>query len=355
MPLLLLVADQAESLDVLHANLRDSGHELVDARSTDEALALALQHAPDLVVCDVTGAFETVRRLKEQRRDELLPVVLVTAAGDAASRQEGLRAGADGFLSRPVDGIELVSCIDNLVALREHRQALARKALELAELRRFRDEMSAMIVHDLEAPLAIVMGRLDKVAGETLTAGGASSLGEAQYAARRIALLLANLVDVARLEAEHVELHRQPITLDALLGPVIHPRRRLADARDLRLVATYDPHAILDVDPDLVSRVVENLIDNGLRHTPAGGVIEVSMRSEPGRQTLLVGNSGPPVPPESRVLIFEKFGRVSGQSGRSHLGLGLYFCRLVAEAHGGRLDVEESADLPTVFVLTLPS
>jgi signal transduction histidine kinase len=211
-----------------------------------------------------------------------------------------------------------------------------------------------MIVHDLKNPLSVVMGGLDFLTDEGLSGDAAEALADAQSAARRISLLLANLVDVAKLEANRFQLRRKRITLEALLAPVLNPRRRLAQARDIRLTSSFDPKAQVDVDVDLVTRVVENLLDNGLRYTPSGGQLDVNACTDPGREAIYIGNSGPPVPPEKRSLIFEKFGQTTPGSGRMNLGLGLYFCRLVAEAHGGRIHVEETAELPTVFVMTLP-
>jgi signal transduction histidine kinase len=355
---LLLVDDLEENLTVLHRFLSDSGHELIDARTGEEALRLAWERRVDLVLCDVImpelNGFEIARRLKEAHRDEYLPVVLITSLTDQSSRQLGLRVGADDFLSRPVDRAELHSRITTLLALREQRRTLSNKIVELAEMHRFRDEVSAMIVHALKNPLSVVVGGLDYLADEKFSEGGAEAFADTRAAARRIAVLLDNLLDVTRLEANRFPLKRRRITLEALMGPLLAPRRRMFDAREIRLEVVYDPSAMLDIDADLVARVVENLLDNGMRYAPAGGVLRVTARTEPGQQAIVIGNSGPPVPAESRAIIFEKYGQASGSNGRMNLGIGLYFCRLVAEAHGGRIHVEETAELPAMFVVTLP-
>jgi signal transduction histidine kinase len=201
----------------------------------------------------------------------------------------------------------------------------------------------------------VVMGGLDFVAEEELRPDAAEAVADAQAAARRIALLLANLLDVAKLESNRFQLRRQRTSAVALVEPVIALRRRLASTREIALDSAVDPELQIEADLELVTRVLENLLDNGLRYTPAGGRLCVlSRRPASGGCELVVGNTGPPVPPEARSLIFEKYGQTTPGAGRMNLGLGLYFCRLVLEAHGGRIFVDESPELPSQFVLALP-
>jgi len=129
----------------------------------------------------------------------------------------------------------------------------------------------------------------------------------------------------------------------------------LARSREIALVPAIEPSATVEADTDLVTRVVENLLDNAFRYTPRGGRIEVAARKSGERVAVSVGNSGPPIPREARALIFEKYGQTGADHGRMNVGLGLYFCRLAVEAHGGRLRVEERPDLPTVFEMDLPA
>jgi signal transduction histidine kinase len=110
----------------------------------------------------------------------------------------------------------------------------------------------------------------------------------------------------------------------------------------------------LDCDAEMLTRVLENLLDNGLRYAPQRGKLVARAVAVGDTIELQVGNNGPPVPVEARALIFEKFGQTASGTGRMNLGLGLYFCRLVAEVHGGTIRVEETPALPTLFVFALP-
>ena len=108
------------------------------------------------------------------------------------------------------------------------------------------------------------------------------------------------------------------------------------------------------VDADLMTRAVENIFDNALRHTPNGGSIEIERREVGPDVEIRIGNSGGAIPVEERMTIFEKHQRGSTEVGRMNLGLGLYFCRLAIEAQGGKMWVEETTRMPTVFGIRLP-
>jgi signal transduction histidine kinase len=99
---------------------------------------------------------------------------------------------------------------------------------------------------------------------------------------------------------------------------------------------------------------VENILDNALRYTPAGGTIEIELREVGPDVEIRIGNSGFAIPVEERDKVFDKYRQESSENGRMNLGLGLYFCRLAVEMHGGRIWVEETERLPTVFALRLP-
>lgn len=359
---ILIVDDDPVNRELLGAYLDGGGHQLYEADSGEGALALVEATAPDLVLLDVMmpglGGLETLRRLKRRAKDEFLPVVLVTALGDGAARLEGLRAGADEFLTKPVDRHELLLRISNLLALRNKDRALLKRNIELVELQRFREELSMLIVHDLKNPLSVIMSNIDYVLESEDAADEAErreALHDTRAATRRVARLLANLLDVARMEAGRLELHRTHAAVADVVGPLLHQRHHMARARQIDLVSSVEGTTQLYADVDLIARVLENVLDNAFRHTPPGGRIELQAAAGPSTLTLAIGNTGEPIPVEARARLFEKFAQTSSGVGRMNLGLGLYFCRLAAEAHAGRIWVEQTAALPTVFNLELPS
>ena len=359
MPTILIVDDEPLNRELLHAYLDGAGHTLVAVDSGEAALAAVERDHPDLVLLDVMmpglDGFATAERIKALTREEFLPVILVTALSDLSARVQGLRAGADEFLSKPVDRHELLLRVSNLLALRAKESALARRNVELVELQRFRDEMSAMIVHDLKSPLSVILTNLDYALEGGDEAETREALRDSRAAGNRALRLLANLLDLSRIEAGQLKLKRTRTRLGALVDPLVRQRAHLAEAREIAISCAVEPRVEVEADVELLSRVVDNVFDNAFRHTPPGGRIEVQAASVPHAVQLRIGNSGDPIPLEARELIFERFAQLRGDVGRMNLGLGLYFCRLATEAHGGRIWVEETRELPTVFGLELPA
>jgi signal transduction histidine kinase len=295
--------------------------------------------------------------LKERAGETFLPIIVLTSLSDSASRIRALKMGADDFLSKPIDRLEVTMRIKNLLALRSKDVALTGRNVALAELNRFKDEMSALLVHDLKGPLSVMLMNCEYVAKQV---GGGDpavieAIADAKTAGLRVIRLLANLLDIARSEGQVLSLRRANTDLTRLLRDLTNQRRAGARSRAITL-SVIAPHPVsVAVDEDLLSRALENILDNALRYTPAEGEIEVTVARSGELASIRVANTGPSIPTESRRLVFEKFGQAASDNvGRMNLGLGLYFCRLALEAHGGTVAIEDNETFPTVFVLTLP-
>ncbi|MCU1281600.1 MAG: His Kinase (phospho-acceptor) protein [bacterium] len=361
---ILIVDDDVDARELLRIYLHDAGYATVEAVNGEQAVELAASAAPDLVLMDAMlprmNGFEAARRIKQQGSGEFLPIIMATALRDQSSKLLGYRVGVDDFLSHPVDRIELGVRVAALLALRERHQSLMRRNEELAELQRFRDEMSSTVVHDLKNPLAVILANLAYAIDELRQAGDVvdpdvpQSLVESQEAGRRLLRLLTNLADTARIEGNRLETVAQPTSSARILTQIAMQRRVLATTREIRIDvrAAADVEATIDVD--LVTRAIENVVDNALRYTPSGGTIALLATRVDDDVELAIGNDGPPIPAEARHTIFEKYGQAGRHSGRMNLGLGLYFCRLAAEAHGGTLELRETTEFPTLFVFRLP-
>ena len=125
-------------------------------------------------------------------------------------------------------------------------------------------------------------------------------------------------------------------------------------ARGVDLQNRIDQSAVVPADDALLRRMLENLVDTAIRHTPRGGRVEANATRRPNTLALSVATTGPAIDQCERERLFEKFGGRENEASSSNVGLGLHFCRLAAEAHGGRVDIESSATYPTVFVVELP-
>jgi signal transduction histidine kinase len=230
----------------------------------------------------------------------------------------------------------------------------------LGRLQREKDSLVQLIVHDLRSPLNAVMLSLEYVGQEVRTRQAGSDLTEAlddaRSTAHRVSGMVSQILDTAKLEEGRLAFERVPIGTSDLLKRV---RQQLAPmARDKRVEVRVEapPDLAVRGDARLFGRVVENLLSNSIRHTPSGGKILLAATRDGDHCRLSVHNTGEPIQTQDRERIFAKFQQGSSEGPRlGGWGLGLYFCRMVVEAHGGSISVEDVEGWSASFVLQVPA
>jgi signal transduction histidine kinase len=228
-----------------------------------------------------------------------------------------------------------------------------------AELREKKRVLAALVVHDLRSPLSAVQGYLHLLAEEV---GSEAShvvkqyIDDANLLVNKALSLVATILDVDELEDGILRAMPSPVKLTELIDRARAGNRANFEVRGLRVDVDVDPDMVIRIDRDLFSRVIENMLDNAARYAPRGGRCAVSAKRDETGVEIAIGNSGPPVPEADRGAIFGRYFQVEKRraSARANRGLGLYFCKLAVEAHGGTIRVEQRGDLGAVFVVTLP-
>jgi signal transduction histidine kinase len=226
-------------------------------------------------------------------------------------------------------------------------EALSSEKAQLEELLRLREELADMIVHDLRNPLNVIANGLQLLAEVSIPEPEREYanivVDTMERAMQRMGRLVDTLLDIARLEEGSLELRPQPLDVGSLIEGAIAEEYRLAEAKGVTLEAR-PPSGLPDVlaDGDILQRVLINLLDNALKFTPAGGRVWVEAHPEAKVVRVDVVDTGPGIPEGERERIFEKFTQVQRQAeARRGSGLGLTFCRMAVEAHGGRIWVED--------------
>lgn len=227
------------------------------------------------------------------------------------------------------------------------------------ELRDKKRVLAALVVHDLRSPLAAALGYIHMLREELgePTASVKGYLDDTETLLGKALGLVSTILDVDELEDGMLHAVLSPVRLVDLIDRARVGNRAHFEVRQLRCEVEIDPDLVVPLDADLFGRVLENLIDNASRYAPRGGRCVISARRENGALEIAIGNDGPPVPPADREQIFGRYFQVERRraSARANRGLGLYFCRLALEAHGGSIHVEERGELGAVFVARLPA
>jgi NtrC-family two-component system sensor histidine kinase KinB len=238
---------------------------------------------------------------------------------------------------------------------------------EERELSQMREDLSSMIVHDLRSPLTAVTTGLkllrDLVPQDSTFRPLVESTTEtSQRAIRKLMSRVDSLLDISKMESGQLNLETEPTELATLADNVCAELSPLAQELEVTLTSQIDGDTPpLDIDGDKVERVLQNLVDNALKFCPANGSVTI-LTYPPGTHGAAQGftrvdvqDTGPGVPEEYKTRLFERFVQVKGRRGaRRGIGLGLTFCRLVAEAHGGRIWIEDNPAGGSIFAFTLP-
>ena len=232
-------------------------------------------------------------------------------------------------------------------------ELLARLDLSFERMRDFMADAS----HELRTPLAIIRGEADvALSHNRQPAEYRESLAIVQDEARRLTRLVEDLLNLARADAGHQQLKPEELYLNDLLEECCRSAQALARQKGVRLVAPEAPDISLRGDPELLRRLIANLLDNAIRYTPEGGAVEAKLTSAGDAAELTVSDTGVGIPPESLGRIFERFYRVDKSRSRAEggFGLGLSIVKWIAEAHEGRIAVSSRPHQGATFTVTLP-
>jgi PAS domain S-box-containing protein len=231
----------------------------------------------------------------------------------------------------------------------------------LQELERVRDEQVYMVVHDVRNPLGNIISSLellkDSLQDPTTTPAPGALVNIALRSARRISLLVESLMDMTRMEAGQFTLNTTTARLDTLIEHALEFVKPTADRKRILLRTEIEPNLppVL-INVNMIERVVVNLLDNACKFVEPGQAVTISVRlGHEADVHISVHDDGPGIPPEDQPRIFEKFSRGARAGGLpSGTGLGLAFCKLAVETHGGRIWVESEVGKGSLFTFTLP-
>jgi two-component system sensor histidine kinase/response regulator len=363
----LVVDDNVANRALAEATLTEEGYQVVLAAGGQEGIDAFEREQPDCVLLDVRmpdlDGFAVCTRIRSLPEGAHTPIVFLTALRDVDTFDRALRAGGDDFLTKPVRPTELIVRVQAALKLkkmsaelREHYDLVRSQRDDLMRLTLQKERLSAFVVHDLKNPVASMdLHAQVLLADRELSPRARDSALQIRSDARGLMRLILNLLDISKSEEGKLDLKPTAVDLDALTREIGDAAEVKARAAGVTLDLRIDARAAT-ADADLLRRVLENLLDNALRHTPRGGTVRIMSDTTDSHTHLRIADSGPGIAPEMRERIFDPFVQLESDHGatmRAGRGLGLTFCRLAVEAHGGRILVEDARP-GAVFVVSLP-
>ncbi|MCC2669149.1 MAG: putative histidine kinase [Armatimonadetes bacterium] len=367
----LVVDDMSTLRFMLSQHVRQLGHEVTGAGNGREALELLRAQPFDLVLLDVLmpemDGYAVLEVMKSDEQLRNIPVIVVSGVEELDGVVRCIERGAEDFLHKPVNPTLLRARINASLEKKRLRDQEVRLHRELQanfdrlrELEQLRDSLTHMVVHDLRTPLTSLltglysmetMGPMDEYQEEfwrMAVAGGETLLG-----------MINDLLDVSKMEDGSLRLMYSNPTPEGLIERVVRQIEPLCREKNLELRTEIQPKLpILTADDDKLRRVLVNLLGNAIKFTPPGGTVSIIARAGDCGDVVRfsIRDTGEGIPREAFGRIFEKFGQVETRNAgqRNSTGLGLTFCKMAVEAHGGTIWVESELGQGSKFSFTVP-
>jgi signal transduction histidine kinase len=354
-----IVDDDEYARESLCEILTADGYHLISLADGDSLLAYLEQEQPDIILLDVMmpklDGLALCAQLKADTRWQHIPIILVTALSGRKALLDGLNAGADEFLSKPVNIQELRARVRTMLRIKQQYDSLAR-ALKL------REDLTEMAVHDMKQPIGLAMNQIYLAQMTTDPDSSTQKTYEGLLVQlQRLLNFVDDLLTLAKMENNQLYLDLTPVDLCILLGESVAQYETAARSRQISLhLNTSHAPCLHPVDLPLFQRVLDNLISNALKFSPPGSSVYFCLRRQepqadaPAAYTLDVMDEGPGIAPAFRDRIFDKFAiaELKG-SGVPQTGVGLAFCRLAIEAHGGQIRVSSNKPQGSIFTILL--
>lgn len=351
-PTTLLVVDDNEPSRRLIRRVFEADYRVLEAANGEAGLAVVAASPPDCVLLDlvmpVLDGFGMLERLQGNPRTRDIPVIVLTAKEGSAAMERALRAGAVDYIIKPISAARVKVRV---------RSALERRRLA-RELEELRASFTSMLVHDLRSPLTLLSAyvQLFDIRSEGLTAQQRRYIASMREACNRMIRLIGEILDIEKLEAGKLVLHRESVDLPELVGELVERFRPVAVQQSiaLTLAVTGEPPRV-SADPGRLEQVVMNLLTNALKFTPGGGAVTVEVASSSGGVQVAVSDTGPGIAAEEMPRLFEKFSQTSTGATKPGTGLGLVISRHLVEAHSGRIWAESTPAGGSRFAFSLPT
>ncbi len=357
-PRILVVDDEDQNLRLMEAMLIPLDYEVSLARDGMEALEKVKETPPDVILLDVMmpkmDGFEVARRLKEDEETKIIPIVMVTALQGVEDRVKALEAGANDFLTKPVDKTELRARVSSLLQVKAYYDYMRNYQEELNRSNKELEQFAYVTSHDLREPLRMMTSfaqalekrykdKLDKTADEYI-----------QFivdGAERMQTLIDDILTYSRVTTRTLPF--EPVEMEEILQTVLVNLTVAAEQAKAKI--THDPLPVINADSSQMGQVIQNLIANAIKFFEGEfPVIHISARQEGEEWVFSVKDNGIGIDPELFDRMFDLFKRLHPQDKYPGTGVGLAVTKKIVERHGGRIWVESQPGEGATFYFSIP-
>jgi len=356
---IMIIDDELSMRTYVQMMLEGQGYDLHLLAGGQELLAeLEHNNVPDLVILDVVmpgiDGFETCRRVKRNPRWQHIPIIMVTVLDAKEALVKGTEAGADDFLQKPVNKHELQARVRSMLRIKHQYD-------ELERILHLREELSNMVIHDMSSPITMVQLHTALLEEQITDPQQREHLEMIQMAADRLDSFVNDMLMMAKLEQSKLRLNTAEVDINELVQSTCKHFGIMAKSKGISLHLELLPRPFsLTLDSNLFSRVIGNLLTNALQYSPQDSrvVLRLETFSKPGdaqpHLRILVTDEGIGIAEADRQRVFNKYEVVAlKKQGVKQIGLGLSFCKMVVDAHAGKIYVQGNQPQGSRFIVEL--
>ncbi len=343
---ILIVDDQPDNLRLLSKILLGEGYEVRKAINGSTALMGVQTLAPDLILLDINmpglDGYQVCQELKSDRQTKQIPIIFLSASNEVTDKVKAFEVGGVDYITKPFQVAEVLARVATQIKIKRFNQ--------------MRETLSRTIVHDLKNPLSVItLASSSLERRKCLEGKNLETLQTINSTAQRLDSLLNDLLMVTKMDAGCLVLHKTEINLHKLIISIVKRFKVAAQGKQINLVGDLPPSAPkISVDLNLFHRAIENLLSNALKFSPPQTEIIIQVAYPQASQVVVrVIDQGIGIKPELRQQIFESYNTGEYLNGVSQIGLGLSFCKMVIEAHEGKISVEDNHPCGSIFTVEI--
>lgn len=355
METILVVDDTPENIQILDDILTDE-YIVKIALHGEMAIDITKSESPDLILLDIMmpnlDGYEVCRILKSMEDTKDIPIIFITAKNEIEDETKGLDLGAIDYILKPVNPSIVRARVRSHLKLRRAQEQVKRQNEQLKKLLQLREDFVHMAIHDMRSPLCTVLG-VNELLKVKVDEKGLEFLEYSKNAINTLNSLVNEILILARMENDTLLLNRSLVNLEKLVTMVTDMQMTTAKPKNISFEIDIPKQLpLLDVDVKLFQRLLDNLIGNAIKFSPKDNtiVIRIQYLMEKSCVLLQIIDNGPGIPKEERERVFDKYAIVElKKKGVSQVGLGLAFCKMVVESHGGRIYVTGNEPKGSIF------
>ena len=361
---LLIVDDTPENIGVLFECLADQNFKIFVAENGLDALEIAKEKHPDLILLDILmpgiNGFETCRQLKNIPQTEDIPVIFMTALSETSDKVKGFQLGAVDYVTKPFQQEEVLARIKTHLSIRQLQNQLQVQNEQLIKLNQEKNEFLGIAAHDIKNPLTAIqsVAEVIEVDYETMSKNdmvkGAKRIS---VTTRQLFTLIDNLLDINAIESGKFNISPSIIDIFPTLQSVVITYKNRAKSKDIT-VHFQSPekqyHAF--VDENTIIQVLDNLISNAIKYSPPGKQVNIRVTKSEKFIRCEIQDEGPGLSESEQQKLFQKFSKLSTQptGGEHSTGLGLFIVKKLVEAMNGKVWCESELGKGSTFFVDFP-